>query len=58
MPANLGRRCGEGDPGGVHGVGELLRRVGAQQRPEQWEVFVQRVEDEGDLERVDGAGAR
>ena len=41
----------------VHGVGELLRRVCPEQRPEQRDVLAQGVEDEGDLQRVDGAEA-
>ena len=43
---------GEGDPGGVHGVGDLLWRVGSRNRLKP--VFVEIVKDEGDLKRMAG----
>src|SRR5690242_15433931 len=46
---------GEGNPGGVHGVGEWLRRFGAELRGER--RIVESVEDERDLDGVPGAEA-
>src|SRR6266498_112670 len=43
---------GEADPGGVHGVGELLWRIGSQKR---LGPGAERVEDEGNLKRMAGA---
>lgn len=45
------------DPGCVHGVRELLRRVFSELRPKQREVWVQCVENEWDLKPMDGAAA-
>ena len=39
-------------PGGVHGISELLRRVGSQKR---LSPAAERVEDEGNLEPMAGA---
>src|SRR6266496_3249016 len=47
--ANRVSTGGKGHPGGVHGVSELLRRVGS---PERLSPVAQRVEDEGNLKRM------
>ena len=56
-PAGVPGGC-EGNPRGVHGARELLRRVVSQQRAEERRVRGSRVEDKRNLEGVDRAEAR